>query len=183
MATGAAAAHHSRPGQGERREPCAGDSAASGSGRRHGGNDDDDDSGELRHVRRIRRPRGHSQQRVELTFNGVGRGRRLHQAPRADDGFEWFGGTMDATHLIAIDGTDDGYDWQWGTRNRAQFVIVRVASQFAPSLGQQGDKGIEADNNEFNLTRRLLRYRTAIVQLTLVGDKRLDRRSRGRPSA
>jgi len=94
----------------------------------------------------------------------------------ADDGFEWFGGSMNNTHLIAIDGTDDGYDWQLGTRNKAQFVIVRTTGQPAPAStnGQFGERGIEADNNEFNNDQVQCAGRSfcQIANATFIGDKR-----------
>src|SRR5262249_42245682 len=78
-------------------------------------------------------------------------------------------------HLIGIDGTDDGYDWQLGTRNRAQFVIVRQSPLFAPAGDQNGDKGIEADDNEFdfNATQCSGRSNTTIANMTAIGDHRV----------
>jgi hypothetical protein len=129
----------------------------------------------------------HHQQRTpnnelnSFTFGAVGKNTHADYCEAfrgADDGFEWFGGTMDATHLVAIDGTDDGYDWQWGTRNRAQFVIVRVSPNFAPSGTQNGDKGIEADNAEppadLDQVRCSGRSFCQLANCTFVGDRRFD---------
>ena len=164
---------------------CSGDSLASEGGDNgyYGGNDDNDGSGILRYVRIefAGKERSPNNELNSFTFCGVGKNTRVDycQAFRgADDGFEWFGGSMDATHLVAIDGTDDGYDWQLGARNRAQFVIVRVAPNFAPSGTQNGDKGIEADNTEppanfFDATCSG-RSLTQIANMTIVGDRRFD---------
>jgi hypothetical protein len=160
---------------------CAGDSAASEGGAigYYGGNDDNDGSGVLRYVRVEYAGKEITPNNELNSFTWCGCGRNTHgdylEAFRgADDGFEWFGGTMDQKHLIAIDGTDDGYDWQMGTRNRAQFVVVRVSPNFAPSGTQNGDKGIEADNNEFGFDEVQCSGRSfsQVVNATFVGDRR-----------
>jgi hypothetical protein len=164
---------------------CAGDSSAAEGGAigYYGGNDDNDGSGELRYVRveYAGKEITPNNELNSFTFCGVGKNTHADYCQAffgADDGFEWFGGSMDETHLIAIDGTDDGYDWQWGTRNRAQFVIVRTSPKFAPSGTQNGDKGIEADNTEppasfFDGTCSG-RSLTQIANMTMIGDRRFD---------
>ena len=160
---------------------CAGDSAASEGGAIgfYGGNDDNDGSGVLRYVRVEYAGKEITPNNELNSFMWCGCGRNtrgdyLEAFRGADDGFEWFGGTMDQKHLLAIDGTDDGYDWQMGTRNRAQFVIVRVSPNFAPSGGQNGDKGIEADNNEFGYDQVQCSGRSysQVVNATFIGDRR-----------
>ncbi len=161
---------------------CAGDSAAAEGGAigYFGGNDDDDCSGVLRYVR-VEYAGKEITANNELnafTFCGVGRNTKADylQAFRGDDdGFEWFGGTADQTHLLAIDGRDDGYDTQLGTRNRAQFVIVRVSPEKSKAGTQFGERGIEADNNEFNFNETQCAGRSNIVvaNFTLIGDKRV----------
>jgi len=163
---------------------CAGDSLAAEGGDNgyYGGNDDNDGSGILRYVRVefAGKERSPNNELNSFTFCGAGRNTRVDYCEAfrgADDGFEWFGGSMDATHLLAIDGTDDGYDWQLGTRNRAQFVIVRVSPNYAPSGTQNGDKGVEADNTETSPYTQLVcagRSFTQLVNCTFVGDRRFD---------
>jgi hypothetical protein len=164
-------------------DSCLGDSAAVEGGAigYYGGNDDNDGSGVLRYVRveYAGKEITPNNELNSFTFGGVGRNTKMEYCQAfhgADDGFEWFGGTMDAKYLVAIDGTDDGYDWQWGARNRAQFVVVRVSSQFAPSLGQSGDKGIEADNAEppvsLDQVRCSGRSFCQLANVTFVGDRR-----------
>ena len=161
---------------------CAGDSAAAegGSIGYYGGSDDNHDAGTLKYVR-VEFSGKEVTPNNELnsfTWNACGHnthGDYLQAYQGADDSFEWFGGAMDQKHLVGIDGTDDGYDWQMGTRNRAQFVILRPAPFFAPSGTQNGDKGIEADDNEFdfNATTCSGRSNTTLVNFTIVGDKRV----------
>ncbi len=158
---------------------CAGDSAASEGGAvgYFGGNDDADNSGTLRYVR-VEFAGKEITPNNELnafTWNSCGRnthGDYLQAYQGDDDGFEWFGGSMDQKHLIAIDGRDDGYDWQLGTRNRAQFVIVRVSPQKSRSGGQNGDKGIEADNISSGSLQCSGRSNTVVSNFTIIGDKR-----------
>jgi len=160
---------------------CAGDSAASEGGAIgfFGGNNDDDCSGVLRYVRieYAGREISPNNELNAFTFNAVGEGTHLDycQAFRgADDAFEWFGGKMRATHLVATDGTDDGLDSQLGSRVRIQFAIVRTSPEFAPSLGQNGERGIEADNNEFNHAETQCSGRSymRVANVTMIGDKR-----------
>jgi len=160
---------------------CIGDSSASEGGAIgfFGGNDDDDDSGILRYVRveYAGKEITTNNELNSFTWNACGRrtqGDFLEAFRGADDGFEWFGGTMNQKHLIAIDGSDDGYDTQLGTRNKAQFVVVRVSAEQSPSLTQFGERGIEADNNEFNNDQVQCsgRANTVISNATFIGDKR-----------
>jgi len=158
---------------------CAGDSAASEGGAVgfFGGNDDNDNSGTLRYVRVEFAGKEITPNNELNSFQWNACGKNTHgdylQAYQGDDdGFEWFGGTMDNKYLLAIDGRDDGYDWQLGTRNRAQFVIVRVAPQKSRAGGQNGDKGIEADNVSSGSVQCSGRSNTTVANFTIVGDKR-----------
>ena len=160
---------------------CAGDSSASEGGAigYYGGNNDNDCSGTLRYVRVefAGKEITPNNELNSFTWNACGHnthGDYLQAYQGADDSFEWFGGAMDQKHLVGIDGTDDGYDWQLGTRNRAQFVILRPSPFFAPSGTQNGDKGIEADDNEFDFNATVCagRSNTTLANFTIIGDKR-----------
>ena len=160
---------------------CLGDSSATEGGTVgfYGGNDDNDCSGSLRYVRVEFSGKEITPNNELNSFTFAACGHNTHmdycQAYQgADDSFEWFGGAMDCKHLVGVDGTDDGYDWQMGTRNRAQFVILRPSPLFAPSGTQNGDKGIEADDNEFdfNATQCAGRSRCVLANFTIIGDKR-----------
>ena len=161
---------------------CAGDSAASEGGAigYYGGNDDNDNSGTIRYVR-IEYSGKEITPNNELnsfTFNGCGRGTSadyLEAYYGQDDSFEWFGGAMDQKYLIGIDGKDDGYDWQMGSRNRAQFVILRQSPFYTLAGTQNGDKGIEADDNEFDFNATVCSGRSncALSNVTFLGDHRV----------
>ena len=160
---------------------CAGDSASSEGGAvgYYGGNDDNDGSGILRYVRveYAGKEITPNNELNSFTFNAVGENTHVDfcQAHRgADDGFEWFGGKTRATHLVATDGTDDGLDSQLGSRCRVQFAVVRTSPEQAPSLSQFGERGIEADNNEFGHDQVQCAGRSymQVANVTFIGDKR-----------
>lgn len=160
---------------------CAGDSAAAEGGAVgfYGGNDDTDNSGILKYVRIEYAGKEITPNNELNTFtnNAVGSGTTFEflQAHRgADDGFETFGGTAQVKHLICSDGRDDGFDWQQGYRGKAQFVIVRTVADLAPSGTQNGDKGIEADNNDIAPFTQLVcagRSNPTVSNFTIIGDR------------
>jgi hypothetical protein len=154
---------------------CAGDSAASEGGvvGHYGGNDDADDSGVIRYLRSefAGVQVGPNNEANGLTLNAVGSGTEIHhiQSHRSsDDLFELFGGTAQVSHLVLTYGEDDGFDWQMGYRGKAQFVVIR---QIAGAAGTE--RGIEADNNEFNNATELCSGRSfpTLSNFTILGDK------------
>jgi hypothetical protein len=129
----------------------------------------DDSSGSLRYVRIefVGRIIAANNELNGLTLGAVGRGTKIeyvqvHQG--LDDGFEWFGGTVDVKHLVASSGQDDGFDWDFGYSGRGQFLVHQ---QYLPD----GNNGIEADNNATNndLTPR---SNPTFYNMTLVGTGR-----------
>lgn len=84
-----------------------------------------------------------------VTFAGVGRKTIINhvQAHRGfDDDFEWFGGTVNTSFLVASACGDDCFDTQLGTVGGVQFG---VAMQEAESVETPGSNGFENDNSEF----------------------------------
>lgn len=103
-----------------------------------------------------------------VAFQGVGNGTTVEFVQAAfggDDGFEWFGGTCNATNLVVTAAIDDSLDWTFGWSGKVQFAVVQQRSEGTT------DTGLEADNNEndFNFTPR---SHPKIMNLTLVGDPR-----------
>jgi hypothetical protein len=77
-------------------------------------------------------------------MQAVGRGTTIShvQVSRGqDDTFEFFGGSVNADHLVCSDGGDDHIDWTEGWIGHVQFVQIHVYAEFS-------DNGIEADNLE-----------------------------------
>ncbi len=60
-----------------------------------------------------------------------------------DDTFEWFGGTMNAKHLVGGMSRDDYLDTQLGVRHKVQYGV------FYQTERDLGNRGIESDNSEY----------------------------------
>ena len=61
-----------------------------------------------------------------LTMGGVGDGTVIDYVEaycNNDDGFEWFGGTVNCKHLINAFCDDDGFDWDQGYSGKGQFLF------------------------------------------------------------
>jgi len=117
----------------------------------YGGDDENDSSGVLRYVR-VQFAGILFTDENELNgiaFQGVGRGTVIENVQvhaNADDGVEFFGGTVNARNLVLTDIEDDSVDWTQGYRGRLQNVLVMQAGDV--TIG--ADRGIEADNLEAN---------------------------------
>ena len=118
---------------------------------RFGGGDDDDNSGEISFVQ-IRYPGTSFAEDSELnglTLGGVGRGAVLHHIEvlgSSDDGFEWWGGTVNSKYLVAAYCQDDSFDIDQGYRGKNQFWIVLQGTAGADHGGEI-DGDLEPGNN------------------------------------
>jgi hypothetical protein len=144
--------------------PC--EAEGEGGSGTYGGADAQDDSGTLKYVRV--EFAGHQITETNefngIAFQGVGAGTdveflQLHMA--ADDGIEFFGGTVSVKHVLATGGDDDNLDWTGGWQGRGQFIVVQ-------QYEDGGDNGIEADNNG-NDNGALPRSHPVLANLTLIG--------------
>lgn len=82
-----------------------------------------------------------------LTMGGVGAGTLLdfiQVSYSNDDSFEWFGGTVNAKHLIAFRGLDDDFDTDNGFSGKVQFGIGLRDPLIADV---SGSNGFESDND------------------------------------
>lgn len=96
---------------------------------RYGGTDEADNSGVLKYVsiRHGGKDIGEGNEINGLTLGAVGSGTTIDYVEvvgNKDDGIEWFGGTVNATHLIVAYCADDALDYDEGYRGKNQFVIV-----------------------------------------------------------
>jgi len=115
----------------------------------HGGNDDADNSGMLRYVR------------IEfggialapnneingLTLGSVGSGTEIDYVQVSycgDDAFEWFGGAVNAKHLVSHRTWDDDFDTDNGYSGKVQFG---VALRDLAIADQSNSNGFESDND------------------------------------
>jgi len=113
----------------------------------YGGTDDADSSGALEYVRiefagfQVSK----DNELNGLSMYSVGSGTSIHHVQvhfGLDDGFEWFGGTVNAKYLLATGNQDDSFDLDRGWRGKAQFLVA-VQDDLVKS-----DNGIEADNQK-----------------------------------
>ena len=82
-----------------------------------------------------------------LTLCGVGKGTKINHimiSYGGDDSFEFFGGTVDATHLIAYRGVDDDFDFDQGYNGKLQYGISIKDPAVADAAGTS--RGIELEN-------------------------------------
>jgi hypothetical protein len=82
-----------------------------------------------------------------LTLGGVGNGTVIDYVEvlhNKDDAFEWFGGTVNAKHLLGIAFADDGLDFDFGYGGSVQFAALIKRAE-----NDEGDSNIftESDNN------------------------------------
>jgi len=141
----------------------------------YGGSDINDNSGTLRYIRLEYTGFAFSEEKESngFTFYGVGSGTTceyLQAYMGADDGFEWFGGSVDAKYFVSTGSGDDSFDWTEGWNGRGQFWV-------AQQVAAEGDCLIEADNNGSNNMSTPISYPT-IANLTMIGNN-LSASSRG----
>ncbi|WP_437605322.1 hypothetical protein WMF20_29855 [Sorangium sp. So ce834] len=118
-----------------------------GKGTEYGGNKPEDNSGVLEYVRIEFSGILLSQDNEVngLTLAGVGSKTTIDHVMvhhTLDDCFEFFGGTVNAKHLICAQNGDDGIDWDLGYVGKLQFIAV----QQDPSVADDTN-GFEGDND------------------------------------
>jgi len=115
----------------------------------YGGTNDADNSGSMTY-NRIEFPGGliakPNQEVNGLTFCGVGNGTTISHVEitnSGDDGFEWFGGSVNCDHLVDFSPKDDEYDFDEGYHGNLQFIIAYRLN----INDNSGSHGIESDND------------------------------------
>ncbi len=115
----------------------------------HGGTNDDDSSGVVSYVR-IEYAGYAVQPNKELngiTFYSVGRKTKVDHVQVSfgnDDSFEWFGGCVNAKHIITFRGLDDDFDTDLGYTGNLQFGLVIRDPNIADI---SGSNAFESDND------------------------------------
>ena len=115
----------------------------------YGGTDDNDNSGVIRYVR-VEYAGAAIAPANELnafTFGGVGRGTTLEYCQAyhgADDAFEFFGGCVNANHLVSTATDDDAFDYDFGYTGHLQFALATIDASMTYS---SDPNGIECDND------------------------------------
>lgn len=104
-----------------------------------------------------------------IAFQGVGSATEvdfIQVDNNVDDGVEFFGGTVNAKHIVLTGNGDDSLDWTDGWTGNVQYVIIQHASD-------DGDNGFEGDNRS-NDTDILPRSNPTIANVTFLGDPNTD---------
>lgn len=150
---------------------------------KYGGDVPTDNSGTLKYVRieYAGIPLGADNELNGLTFGSVGSGTTIDYVTvykSGDDAFEWFGGTVNCKHLVAIGTWDDDFDTDFGYSGKIQFA---VAQRLANTADVSGSNGFESDNNG---SGAIINPRTAPVfaNVTILGPREAAPGTSGLPS-
>ena len=132
----------------------------------YGGNTDDDSSGSIEYLVIAEsgvafRP---DQEVQGLTLEGVGSGTTIEYLQvlgSEDDGIEWFGGSVDMSHVVINGADDDALDMDQGWNGTLQHAIVRMGEG-------EGDNGIESDSKDGSGPRVT---QPTVANLLILGNK------------
>ena len=107
----------------------------------YGGSDDGDNSGVFRYVsiRHGGTDIGAGNEINGLTMGGVGSGTLIEYVEvfnNQDDGFEWFGGTVNTKYLVSSFNGDDSFDYDEGFRGKGQFWFSIQADEAGNRAGE-----------------------------------------------
>jgi hypothetical protein len=132
----------------------------------YGGTEDGDSSGSIKYLRIEYAGAAFNSEKEfnGISFFGVGSGTTVDYVEAihgADDGFEFFGGTVNTSNMISIGNEDDQFDWTEGWRGTNTNWYGKL------DFGK-GNRGIEADNFEFGYAFSPVSNPT-ITNITLVG--------------
>jgi len=138
----------------------------------YGGTDDTDNSGILKYVRveYAGIELTPNNETNSITLGGVGSNTQMEYCQVSyggDDGFEFFGGTVNAKHLISLGLWDDDFDIDFGYTGKIQFALAVRYPTFAD---QSGSNIIETDNGPNDNVTTLL-TEGVISNLTGIGPK------------
>lgn len=138
----------------------------------YGGNDDNDNSGTLRYVRLEYTGFALDEEHEAngISFYGVGNGTTVEycQAYKgSDDGFEFFGGSVNVRNMVATSCSDDSFDWTEGWNGKAQFLVAYQENE--STLGYDCDCLMECDNNGDNNLATPVAH-PVIANVTLIGN-------------
>ena len=135
----------------------------------YGGDNPLDNSGVLRYLRvQFAGEKINDEDELNgIAFQGVGSGTvvdyvQVHR--NADDGIEFYGGTVNAKHLVLTDIEDDSVDWTQGWQGNLQYVLVKQINAETVDT----DRGMELDNLEQN-NDALPRSGGTMMNFTLLG--------------
>ena len=133
-----------------------------------GGTNDEDSSGTLRYV--VVKHAGYEiapdNELNGITFGGVGSGTKVEYIQvheNADDGIEFFGGTVNVKYAVLTANKDDSVDWDNGYRGNLQYVLVKHAANSG-----EANRAIEADNDG-STPNKTPQSNPTIANMTIIG--------------
>ncbi|MCR5874050.1 hypothetical protein LRS10_07660 [Phenylobacterium sp. J426] len=118
----------------------------------YGGNSPTDNSGRLRYIQ-VRYPGVEVQPNRELngiTMLGVGSGTTVEYVQvhnSSDDGIEFFGGTVNAKHVVITGADDDSIDTDEGWRGGIQYLIARQRANGGDRVFEMSSVGVQTALN------------------------------------
>mgnify|MGYP005841542005 CR=1 FL=1 len=132
----------------------------------YGGAEPNDNSGVLRYMRVWYGGRsiGQDNEINGITFAGVGSGTTVEHCEVAynlDDGFEFFGGTVNVKYMSVVYVGDDAFDSDQGFRGKGQYLFAILGQE-------QCGRGFEMDNDGTNMDKTP-RSRPQFHNVTLIG--------------
>lgn len=138
----------------------------------YGGDNDADNSGVLKYVRVEYTGYAFDEEHEAngMTFYGVGNGTVVENCEAyhgSDDGFEFFGGSVNVKNMVVVNCSDDSFDWTEGWNGKGENLIAFQESE--GTLGYDCDCLIEADNNENNYAATPVSH-PVLRNLILVGN-------------
>lgn len=111
-----------------------------------------------------------------LTLGGVGTGTTLENIQVSwgkDDGFEFFGGTVNAKYLVALSNDDDDFDFDHGYTGTIQYALSLKDpnSTNSTSSGSSDSNGLESDNEGTTPYAATPKTRPVLKNFTFLGIK------------
>ena len=138
----------------------------------YGGDNDADNSGTLRYIRLEYTGFALDEEHEAngVSFYGVGNGTTVEylQAYKgSDDGFEFFGGSVNVRYMVVTSCSDDSFDWTEGWNGKGQFLVGYQEAE--STLGYDCDCLMECDNNGNNAAATPVAH-PVLANVTLVGN-------------
>lgn len=132
----------------------------------YGGTDANDNSGKIRYLRIENAGAAYNSEKEfnGLSLFGVGNGTTIEYVQihnGADDGIEFFGGTVNTKYIVSSNNEDDAFDWTEGWNGTNEYWYGVQSTEY-------GDRGVEADNNSQDHLATPISNPT-ISKITLVG--------------
>ena len=138
----------------------------------YGGTDAADNSGTMKYVRIEYAGIAYATDKEinSLTLAAVGSGTVLENIQVSfggDDGFEFFGGSVNAKNLIAYRCTDDDYDFEYGYNGHIQFAVSIKDPLVFDNSSSGASNGVECDNGSTEIITPV--NRPVLSNFTFIG--------------